>query len=137
MNQLILPLLCALLPLPVFAGCTPLDVAHLYNNSGADRRLLMEAQTHPLPRNTAWAGNWLEGARELEVHSVRDDAPVIWKYDWQRVPREFGSHFWTRTDYQLQLEPDGSIYVVGPKEKLPAKSFGTQPPGWPMKPEAH
>ena len=60
---------------------------------------------------------------------------ATWRYAVTFPPREMAR--WSRLgtpEFQLQIEPDGRVYVLPPTVQLPVDQLPPQPPGFPLSP---
>jgi hypothetical protein len=74
----------------------------------------------------------LVGLYKLKVQSNQK----VWNYAARWIPPEFykrtGRHM---RSVELQIEPDGAIYVLAPNMLKPVTNFPTQPSGYPLRPK--
>jgi hypothetical protein len=70
-------------------------------------------------------------AMELSVTA----AGTTWRYAVRFPPRELAR--WSmlgRPEFQVQVEPDGRVYVLPPDAAPPVRELPPQPPGFPLAP---
>ena len=60
---------------------------------------------------------------------------ATWRYAVRFPPRELAR--WSKLgspEFQLQVEPDGRVYVLPPNSRVPAQELPSQPAGFPLTP---
>jgi hypothetical protein len=111
------------------AGRAVLYQARIYNNTGRDLTLTTAERTHPFAAETSWKGFYL--ARD----GIRvSGAEQRWLYDQQLVPNRFLSGWSSKRTLNLQLQGDGAMYALHPRDVPPVRELPLQPPRWPMRP---
>jgi len=115
-------------------SCHPGVVLDWFNDSG--QRLIIvntNARGEELSRSTVKQGRVL---RTGIPQKLRIEHPGgTWNYDPPAIP---DSYLWHKgsmvSKIRLQIQPDGTVFVMLPRDKGPLNTFSTQPPGYPVHP---
>jgi hypothetical protein len=110
----------------IYFGADRVPNVNLLNNAGQKLTIIWEGQTHALP-----SGDLLElPPRQNWAFSIRTETGEKWDYHLAPVDRSIGLK-----DFNLQVEPDGSIHLLRGKAQLPAEKLLPQPKGYPLHPQ--
>lgn len=117
------------------AACTRAPYLVVFNNGKVP---LTIARTPPYEADVTISPATSERVRFPDAMALTVTAgAATWRYAVRFPPRElarwstFGS-----PEFQLQVEPDGRVYVLPPTAKLPASELPAQPAGFPLRPSA-
>lgn len=124
---LVISLACCLLA----AGCQGPTVIAIYNNTAEDIQV-----------GTEWGWNKLQPHASVRFRNPYRTRRVLvirggveYEYRVNPIPRTPDYiNYKANPHYRLQLEDDGSVYVLKHDQPWQTKDFGTQPPGYPLTP---
>lgn len=106
----------------IYFGADRVPNVVLLNNTGQSLTINWEGQTHALP-----SGNTLElPPRQSWAFTIKTEKGERWSYELAPIDQK---------DFYLQIEPDGSIYLlrVKPQESIP--NLPPQPNRYPLHPQ--
>ncbi|MGH8311080.1 MAG: metallo-beta-lactamase, partial [Steroidobacteraceae bacterium] len=127
--------------LTALTACQPPQFLYeVFNNTGLEVSIAEGAKRILIPPGKARRTE--HGAYGLALATPSDG---LWTYAYGVLPtrtsdpglEDFnadGGGFWRRPLLRLQLQPDGSLYAVGRRERPPLTAFRRQPPGFPLTP---
>jgi len=129
------PLFAGAAMIVAIAACTRAPYLVLCNRTGLP---LTIRSTPPYQADVTIPPGATERARfpdSMELTVVA--GPATWHYAVRFPPREMARWSLLGTpEFQLQIEPDGRLYVLPPTVQLPASELPPQPPGFPLSPIA-
>jgi hypothetical protein len=99
------------------SSCVPQFEFTLFNHSGRDLVLLVNHRTFPVRKDDAISVGELR--LTLTITSGQDN----WEYEpgkARMIPRDYWGWGFTAYEIRCQIEPNGSIYILGPNESMPA-----------------
>ena len=115
------------------AACTRAPYLIVFNRTDV---ALTIARTPPYDVDVTIAPGTSERARFPDSMQLTVAAgAVTWRYAVKFPPRELAR--WTTLgtpEFQLQVEPDGRVYVLPPTVRPPVQDLPAQPPGFPLVP---
>ena len=115
------------------AACTRAPHLLVFNRTGAP---LTIRRTPPYEADVTIAPGAAQRMRfpdSMELTVVAGAA--TWRYAVRFPPRDMAR--WSTLgapEFQLQVEPNGRVYVLPPTVKLPTDQLPPQPPGFPLSP---
>jgi hypothetical protein len=121
------------IPLLLFVSCASGVVVELQNNSGEDLVVVNiypngQEETYRIKKNRVLHMGVPSRLRVEHIHGK-------WSYEHSSIPMEFEKRKNSMISViSLQIEKDGTIYVLPPGAKGPAGDFPAQPPGYPLRP---
>ena len=114
-------------------ACTRAPHLVLFNRTGVP---LTIQRTPPYESDVTIAPGAVQRARFPDSMQLTVVAGAArWRYAVRFPPREMAR--WSKLgtpEFQLQVEPDGRVYVLPPTVQLPVNEFPPQPPGFPLSP---
>lgn len=125
-------------------GCVIIERDVMYNNSGQELIIMQKYLTNSPPRTIKYGETFEFYASYIEIRHGND----IWQYGRKPFALEFHKRinskniikFYKRIGgnqilVKLQVQPDGSIYLIPPDSNGPVTDFPEQPEGFPLKPQ--
>ena len=115
------------------AACTRAPYLIVFNRTDAP---LTIQRTPPYDSDVSIAPGTMQRVRfpdSMELTVVA--GAVTWRYAVKFPPRDLAR--WSTLgspEFQLQVEPDGRVYVLPPDARAPVQELPYQPPGFPLAP---
>jgi hypothetical protein len=107
--------------------CRPANMVFV-NNTGRNLVVVADGRSSPLPSGGA-AEIWPPyNSQEL---TIQIGGGKVWRY--KMAPLEYGQSG-VGHSYYLQVEADGSVFVLPFKADRPTQNLPTQPTGYPLRP---
>ena len=110
-------------------SCTPIPELIFWNNTGGKLEINSDGKLHSIPNGSSEIVRFPGNTMKL---SIRNVSGTVWHYAARYPSQAFILHH-KRTFVQIQ--PDGSIYVLNPPAGGIVTNFPAQPPGFPLRPQ--
>lgn len=111
----------------LFSGCTKIPYIVFFNNSGHALTVNSEGEIYTLPPDAivqiAYPGN----TESLKIESTPN---IAWRYKVKYPDKTYMNG----NTFNVQIEADGTIYVLPPDTQNLVKKLPMQPPNFPWKP---
>ena len=128
-------MLAGAIALLTIAACTRAPYLIVFNRTDV---LLTIQRTPPYESDVTIAPGTTQRTRFPDSMQLTVVAgPATWRYAVRFPPRELAR--WSKLgtpEFQLQVEPDGRMYVLPPTARLPVQELPPQPPGFPLVPSS-
>ena len=128
-------LLAGALAVMTIAACTRAPYLIVFNRTGV---LLTIKRTPPYESDVRIAPGSAQRVRFPDAMQLTVMAGAsTWRYVVRFPPRELAR--WSRLgrpEFQVQIEPDGRVYVLAPDATPPVEELPPQPAGFPLAPLA-
>lgn len=127
--------LCAALLL--LSGCTLPSIFEVFNNTGIVVRIIQaiseEQKSFDLaPNSSITMENW-DAYGDAHFTVIIGDKQ--WHYKPVYISHQFGElRRFSHWLFKVQIEKDGSVFVLGPEEEFPQTNHIVQPEGYPLRP---
>ena len=135
MRTRIRALLAAAVAVLTIAACTRAPYLVVFNRTDVP---LTIQRTPPYESDVTIAPGVVVRARFPDSMRLTVTAgATTWRYALIFPPPELARWSTLGTpEFQLQLEPDGRVYVLPPTSRLPVTDLPSQPPGFPLAPSS-
>ena len=120
----------------MLTSCSRAVVFHMFNNTELDIEVLTRDSVGKVTRHHILKNQ----SEQLQFtdHLIVNDGTNRWEYEVKSVPKfkkYMTSESFGPLRVDIQLEKDGSIFVLAPKSTIPASNFPDQPDGYPLRPK--
>jgi hypothetical protein len=112
----------------LFCGCTKTPYLVLFNNSGRSITINSEGTIYVVASGAAKEVQYPGNTELLTINST----PKTKREYKVRYPDKA---YMNGNKFYVQIESDGSIYVIPPRSQVPVKQFVAQPDGFPWRPK--
>ena len=127
--------LCVVLLL--LSGCTLPSKFEVFNNTGIEVRIIQvisedQESFHLAANSSTTLENW---DAHGDVHFTITAGDKQWHYKPKYISHEFGKLRWfSHWLFKVQIEKDGSVFVLGSGKEFPQTNHIVQPEGYPLRP---
>lgn len=133
----ILPLSVFVLCSTLLTSCTRTLVLHIFNDTGKD----ITVTSYEADRKERHYSIGKGQAERVQISNRLTIAltGIAWDYDVKPVPKNtkyMASEHLGPLLIKLQVETNGTIYILSPDTQGPATAFPPQPPGYPLQPKS-
>lgn len=118
------------------SGCSIPETCVLYNNTGQDLKVIRiktdgsKTERKLKARSTIKLGGWVFSTYQIITKDT------TWNYEPEITDPGFvADTVFLERIFKAQLEKDGRIYILQPKQSFPASEFPEQPEGFPLLPK--
>jgi hypothetical protein len=111
----------------LMSGCSKIPYVVFFNNSGRALTINSEEWTYQVKAGAVIEIRYPGNTQMLKIDSGPSNA---WRY---KVEYPDKAHRWGNKFY-VQIETDGTIYLLPPNTQILAKQLLPQPPGFPWRP---
>jgi len=121
----------------LLSGCTLPSKFEAFNNAGIEVRIIQvlfeDQKLFDLAANSSVAlENWDAYG---DVHFTVNAGDKQWHYKPKHISHEFGKlRRFSHWLFKVQIEKDGSVFVLGPGKEFPQTNHIVQPEGYPLRP---
>ena len=121
----------------LLSGCTLPSKFEVFNNTGFEVRIvqvLFEGQkSFDLPVKGSLTLEHWDAYGDVHFKVIASDKQ--WNYKPKHISHEFGKLRWfSHWLFKVQIEKDGSVFVLGPEKEFPQTNHIVQPVGYPLRP---
>ena len=121
----------------LLSGCTFPSKFEVFNNTGDELRVIQVIAENRKSFDLAPGDSLI--LEQWEAFSEAQFTVITGDKRWQYKPVYISHHFgelrrFSHWLFKLQIEKDGSVFVLGPKNEFPQKEHIAQPEGYPLRP---
>lgn len=121
----------------LLSGCTLPSRFEVFNNTGIELRVIQiiaeeRKSFDMLPNSSITLESW-EAFGDAHFTVIAGDKQ--WHYKPEYISHEFGElRRFSHWLFKVQIDRDGSVYILGPEREFPQTSHIAQPESYPLRP---